>query len=316
MLTNTEMAGNIIPAIATTNAMTAALCVLQSLHVLRTFLPRIPPPNLTPDLKRQWEQAQKSHPNPPLSHARTTFLVRSVDRLLSSEQLRPPNPHCSVCGVAHARIQIDLSRATLRDLVEGYLKTDLGYTDELAVSTDAGVIFDPDLDDNLDKPLSELGVTKDSSITVTDEEDTDPRVNLILNVRDEAVVEGESPIKLLDKFEVKRKPPKPVEESLEASKPAEMANGNGHLPQSNGVKATGTNDADVQVVTTGKRKRGLDELDLEADIANKRGKVMEERPKSAGANGGDDAVQADGNAADAGALLINDEGDGAIVIDD
>jgi ubiquitin-like 1-activating enzyme E1 B len=29
------MAGNIIPAIATTNAMTAGLCVLQSLKVLK-----------------------------------------------------------------------------------------------------------------------------------------------------------------------------------------------------------------------------------------------------------------------------------------
>jgi hypothetical protein len=31
----TEMAGNIIPAIATTNAMTAGLCVLQALKVLK-----------------------------------------------------------------------------------------------------------------------------------------------------------------------------------------------------------------------------------------------------------------------------------------
>jgi hypothetical protein len=31
----TEMAGNIIPAIATTNAITAGLCVLQALKVLR-----------------------------------------------------------------------------------------------------------------------------------------------------------------------------------------------------------------------------------------------------------------------------------------
>lgn len=31
----TEMAGNIIPAIATTNAMTAGLCVLQAIKVLK-----------------------------------------------------------------------------------------------------------------------------------------------------------------------------------------------------------------------------------------------------------------------------------------
>lgn len=34
----TEMAGNIIPAIATTNAMTAALSVLQSLKVFQNDL--------------------------------------------------------------------------------------------------------------------------------------------------------------------------------------------------------------------------------------------------------------------------------------
>lgn len=36
--TSSEMAGNIIPAIATTNAMTAGLCVLQSFKVFQNDL--------------------------------------------------------------------------------------------------------------------------------------------------------------------------------------------------------------------------------------------------------------------------------------
>ena len=52
----------------------------------------------------------------------------------------------------------DLSRATLNDLVEDFVKIDLGYGDkEFSVRNDVGILYDPDETDNLCKMLSELG---------------------------------------------------------------------------------------------------------------------------------------------------------------
>jgi ubiquitin-like 1-activating enzyme E1 B len=64
--------------------------------------------------------------------------------------------------------------------VEGVLQQELGYTEEMSVLADEGVIYDPDLEDNLPKKLSELGIKNGSSLTVLDEDDieNDPRVNL------------------------------------------------------------------------------------------------------------------------------------------
>lgn len=149
-----EMAGNIIPAIATTNAMTAGLCVLQAYKVLKDDL----------------------------SHAKMVFLERSGARALNSDTLKPPNPNCPVCSSACGRVIMDAERATLNDLVEGVLRTHLGYGEEFSVSTELGTIYDPELDDNLPKKLSDLGVKNESFITVVDEDD-EPRVNLDLIVK-------------------------------------------------------------------------------------------------------------------------------------
>lgn len=52
-----------------------------------------------------------------------------------------------------------MSRATLNDLVEDFLRLQLGYGDkEIAVSSEAGVLYDPDETENLSKKLSDLGM--------------------------------------------------------------------------------------------------------------------------------------------------------------
>lgn len=174
------MAGNIIPAIATTNAITAGLCVLQAFKVLR--------------------EDYKS--------ARMVFLSRSADRAFSAEKLSPPNPACEICGVARTSIEADITRATLGDLVEKVLRGVLGYGEEIGVLMDQTLLFDVDFDDNLETPLCELGFGDETFVTVRDEgeeEEGGPRINLVIAVTNTAFAEGEAVMTMPEPFEVPRK---------------------------------------------------------------------------------------------------------------
>ena len=87
------MAGNIIPAIATTNAIIAGLIVLQALHLLR----------------KSYNSLRNVHvqfrPNLPLS----------------TINLSAPNPKCGVCRDIYTEVLCDPSRATLGEVVNGIL---------------------------------------------------------------------------------------------------------------------------------------------------------------------------------------------------
>ena len=79
-------------------------------------------------------------------------------RLLAPDKSREPNPDCPVCSVFRTSAYVDLTRATLGDLVDGFLKLELGYGDkEISVSNEVGILYDPDETENLRKKLSELG---------------------------------------------------------------------------------------------------------------------------------------------------------------
>lgn len=106
------IAGNIVPAIATTNAIVAGLQVLQVFHILQ-------------------EQ---------LVEGRTGTLggvCRYVDCLrnkmgrpgyfLSSSKLDSPNPKCFVCRNATIPLTLNVETWTLQDLLTRVIKKDLGF---------------------------------------------------------------------------------------------------------------------------------------------------------------------------------------------
>ncbi|MCJ1230838.1 E1 ubiquitin-activating protein uba2 [Toensbergia leucococca] len=250
-----QMAGNIIPAIATTNAMTAGLCVLQAFKLMREDLGR----------------------------ARMVFLERSTARVINTDTLKPPNPNCSVCGVTQSKLVVDSARATLNDLVEDVLRLQLGYGDEFSINSEDGTLYDPDLEDNLPKKLRDLGIGSDTFLTVIDDDDDNPRVNLSLSVSEQSLPPPSQPVHLPQKPAIPRKPKPPTTTPT-------IPNGkesNGIAPP-NGISGT-------------RRKRSPDDED-HPDLPQSKKRTKDVPPPSS--KDKDDLI------------VLDDSGNGAIVIED
>lgn len=136
--------------------MVAGLCVLQAFKVM----------------KDEYDRARD-----------VLLMPRSLDRVLNPLQLQKPKSDCPVCSPAQALLEVDTSRATLKELVEDVLRSQLGYGDELSVETSEGIIYEPDLEDNLTKKFKEMGISGHSFVVVRDGED-EPRIDLCLSISD------------------------------------------------------------------------------------------------------------------------------------
>jgi ubiquitin-like 1-activating enzyme E1 B len=140
-----EMAGNIIPAIATTNAIIAGLIVLQALHMLRKTY------NALRNVHVQFR------PNLPLS----------------TINLSTPNPKCGVCRDTYTQVLCDPARVTLGQVVQGVLGGGNGNGTgprEISVYEEQRVLSDPDWDDNNERTLESLNVTQSKFLSIVDEE--------------------------------------------------------------------------------------------------------------------------------------------------
>jgi ubiquitin-like 1-activating enzyme E1 B len=227
------MAGNIIPAIATTNAMTASLCVLQAFKVMRGQLDK----------------------------AKFAFLTRSTERVIASESLQKPNPQCATCGVAYATLVVDPKRTKLSDLVEDVLKGQLGYGEDFSIKRDADLLYDVDEDVHLEKTFEELSLKADTFITVFDE----AKVDVIFSVIEKEVEEGAKPLSLREDVTIAKKPQKPAPETNGHATTNGKIDATMHNVTLNGAVKRKASAADIEDDITRKKGKVMEELSAKGD---------------------------------------------------
>lgn len=153
-----QIAGNIIPAIATTNAIIAGLSTLTSLRVLNLL--NHAPTKIATDLNMAFT-------------AKASNL--SQDRYISNPKLAPQNPRCPVCSkVERGIIQMTnkgLSEITLFNFTN-LLREKYGFPEEVSVldTNDQRLLYDFDFDDLEGRELSKLNLGNGSILLFSDEE--------------------------------------------------------------------------------------------------------------------------------------------------
>lgn len=137
-----QMAGNIIPAIATTNAIIAGAIILQALHVIRD----------------DWKAAK------------SVWFGRTAQRALNSTSLEKPNPACGVCRTAYIPLKVKYDKVTLKEIVQNIAQDWLHVDYEFSIGQGLRLLYDPDFQDNEDKTLADLDIGQGAQLQLSDED--------------------------------------------------------------------------------------------------------------------------------------------------
>eukprot|EP00457_Paulinella_chromatophora_P004474 gb/GEZN01004486.1/.p1 GENE.gb/GEZN01004486.1/~~gb/GEZN01004486.1/.p1 ORF type:complete len:312 (-),score=86.62 gb/GEZN01004486.1/:140-1075(-) len=136
------IAGNIVHAIATTNAIAAGLIVLEAFKIIAN------------------DKAA----------ARTTWIKRYGPRLLQPQLLDKPNPSCFICGGNKPQLvlTVDTDKFTVGQLFAMVLKKRLSFVDPSISTTDKHLGLQDDLEEVLKKPLAEFYMGHNVMLNVED----------------------------------------------------------------------------------------------------------------------------------------------------
>ncbi|KAI9332370.1 hypothetical protein BDR26DRAFT_921761 [Obelidium mucronatum] len=187
-----EMAGNIIPAISTTNAIIAGLMVLQAFKIL----------------------------NNQLSECKNTFLVHGGQRtqLVCGENPQLPSKQCGTCQAGYFTLTVDTKKFTLGDLIESVLGKELQVEGDISINESGRMIYDPDFDDNATETLEALKIHDRSRILVLVDNDEDVAKSLSINI---FIVHKDNPTVPYELQGDKDIPPRPAVAPETAKRPLE-----------------------------------------------------------------------------------------------
>ncbi|ODQ81714.1 hypothetical protein BABINDRAFT_170401 [Babjeviella inositovora NRRL Y-12698] len=161
-----QIAGNIIPAIATTNAIIAGFSALQSLNIFG---------------------------NDTVEKSRMIFTSTAANKFVITSTLASGSPKCPSCSITRGIMRVGATQElVLSDLV-GALKTKYGYAEISLVLGKSKLIYDCDFDDSLDNTLHQLGFVTGEVIQVNDEDDELESIELYIEV-----LEADNAIQLPD----------------------------------------------------------------------------------------------------------------------
>jgi len=250
------IAGNIIPAIATTNAIVAGLQVLQCFHIL----------------KAQMNSSRKSHGNGDdgavhetsnlKKTCRYTYCLRDKTRkgyYLQPTTLPDPDPNCFVCRNAIISLALNTQEWTLDMLLSRVIKKELGFH-EPTILVGGDIVYEEgeDIDPseyaiNLKKTLVNLpsgGVSHGSVIRIEDySQDLEVDVNVshkerwMIKTDDDSGAEKVDDREGIEKFEIGGK--KPVASAATADS---SDGGKDDIAQDPASTAAEDDDDDIEII--------------------------------------------------------------------
>ena len=163
------IAGNIIPAIATTNAIVAGLQVDQLVKLIALL-------KIDKDLSKVRDVCK---------YVNCSRVPNFRGALLNPSLLELPQDNCYVCRSAVVNVGLDLQKTTLQVFVDTVLGTHFTFSEPAIDIGDSG-IYDPEdsrLDDNRGLPLAEIPSITDGAMLKATDYATDLELTVVLHNR-------------------------------------------------------------------------------------------------------------------------------------